>query len=108
MDNGVRNAIISQFNPLTLRNDIGALWENFIFMELLKKSGIEGTFDNYYFWRTHTGAEIDIIKESNGVLSAIECKWSAGAVPVPALWKKTYPEVSFSVLHKENYLEHLL
>jgi len=107
LDNGVRNAIISQFNPISLRNDIGALWENFIFMELLKKSGIEGAFDNYYFWRTHTGAEIDIIKESNGVLSAIECKWSAGAVPIPALWKKTYPDASFAVVHKANYLEHL-
>src|SRR3989344_2755747 len=107
LDNGVRNAIISQFNPLTLRNDIGALWENFIFMELLKKSGIEGTFDNYYFWRTHAGAEIDIIKESNGVLSAIECKWSAGAVSIPALWKKTSPNASSFVVHKENYLEYL-
>ena len=64
LDNGVRNAVISQFNPLSLRNDIGALWENFIFMELVKKSGIKGAFDTYYFWRTHTGQEIDIIKET--------------------------------------------
>lgn len=109
LDNGVRNAVISQFNPLSLRNDIGALWENFIFMELLKKSTIEEKFDNYYFWRTHTGQEIDIIKETNGQLSAIECKWSKDdAVSPPPLWKATYKDASFTIIHKENYLEHLL
>ena len=108
LDNGIRNAIISQFNPLDLRNDIGALWENFIFMELIKKSGITESFNNYYFWRTHLGVEIDIIKESNGSLSAIECKWSDGGVSVPALWKKTYPEASFQVINKTNYLDWLI
>ena len=109
LDNGVRNAVISQFNPLSLRNDIGALWENFIFMELLKKSTIEEKFDNYYFWRTHTGQEIDIIKETNGQLSAIECKWSKDdAASPPPLWKATYKDASFTIIHKENYLEHLL
>ena len=90
LDNGVRNAVISQFNSLSLRNDIGALWENFIFMELLKKSGIEETYDNYYFWRTHTGQEIDIIKETNGALTAIECKWANSAGATPSLWKEAY------------------
>ena len=108
LDNGVRNAVISQFNPLSLRNDVGALWENFIFMELLKKSTIEGAFDTYYFWRTHTGQEIDIIKESNGQLSAIECKWLAGTVAPLPLWKATYPNTTFTVIHQDNYLEHLL
>lgn len=105
LDNGIRNAVISQFNSLSLRNDIGALWENFIFMELLKKSEIENTFDNYYFWRTHTGQEIDIVKETNGHLSAIECKWSKNNNSEPALWKKTYPDASFEVVHKDNYLD---
>lgn len=108
LDNGVRNAVISQFNPLSLRNDIGALWENFIFMELLKKSTIEEKFDNYYFWRTHTGQEIDIIKETNGQLTAIECKWSEGEGAAPALWLETYKGASFAVINKENYLEYLL
>ena len=108
LDNGIRNAVIAQFNPIDLRDDIGALWENFIFMELLKKSAIEQAIDNYYFWRTHTGTEIDIIKESNGKLEAIECKWSAENTSVPALWKQTYPDASFSVVNKKNYLEYLL
>ena len=108
LDNGVRNAVISQFNPLSLRNDIGALWENFIFMELVKKTGIEEKYDNFYFWRTHTGQEIDIIKETNGELTAIECKWSNIDVSAPTLWKNTYPGARFEVIHKDNYLDFLL
>ena len=108
LDNGVRNAVLSQFNPLHLRNDIGSLWENFIFMELTKKTGIEQTYDNYYFWRTHTGQEIDIIKETNGKLSAIECKWSNTPASVPKIFKQAYPDAAYSSIHRENYLDFLL
>ena len=108
LDNGIRNAVISQFNPLDLRNDVGALWENFVFMELMKKSGIEDTFDSYYFWRTHTGQEIDIIKESNGVLAAIECKWSKNVSSAPSAWREAYPNASYTVISKNNYLDILL
>lgn len=108
LDNGVRNAVIAQFNPLTLRNDVGALWENFVFMELVKRSGIKEAFDSYYFWRTHAGQEIDIIKESNGALTAIECKWSAGGSIPPPLWSESYPASSFSVINRKNYLDVLL
>ena len=108
LDNGVRNAIISQFNGISLRNDTGALWENFIFMEFLKKSGINGSLDNYYFWRTHAGQEIDIIKETGGALTAIECKWSQGSDRAPSLWKETYPEAGYEIIHKGNYLDFVL
>ena len=108
LDNGVRNAIISQFNNLSLRDDVGALWENFIFMELVKKSNIIGAFDNYYFWRTHTGQEIDIIKESNGILTAIECKWSVGNTPIPSLWKEAYPNTNFKIINRSNYLDFII
>lgn len=107
LDNGVRNAIISQFNPLSSRNDIGALWENFIFTELVKKTGIEEGYDNYYFWRTHTGQEIDIIKETNGSLTAIECKWSEGPANIPQIFKESYPDSSFETINRSNYLEIL-
>jgi predicted AAA+ superfamily ATPase len=93
---------------MSLRDDIGALWENFIFMELIKKSNIAGSFDNYYFWRTHTGQEIDIIKESNGALSAIECKWSSDKASIPSLWKETYPNTIFEIINKNNYLDFLI
>ena len=108
LDNGVRNAVIAQFNPLSLRNDVGALWENFIFIELLKKSGIDESFDQYYFWRTHEGKEIDIIKESGGKLFAFECKWAKEDYSAPRVWKEAYPEASFSVIHPENYLDFVL
>lgn len=107
LDNGVRNAVIGQFNPLSSRNDVGALWENFVFMELLKKSVMADRNDQYYFWRTHTGSEVDIICESGGKLTAIECKWNDGAHE-PKLWRATYPESEFLVINKENYLETLL
>ncbi len=108
LDNGIRNATISQFNALSFRNDIGALWENFIFMELTKKSGIEERRDNYYFWRTHLGQEIDIIKESDGKISAIECKWSKKNADAPEVFKQAYPGSTFEVAHRDNYLDFLL
>ena len=76
-------------------------------MEMFKKSNVSESFDNYYFWRTHTGQEIDIIKESNGKLSSFECKWSNNKKTAPELWQKTYPESSFQTINKENYLEFL-
>ncbi|MCU0653091.1 MAG: ATP-binding protein [Candidatus Pacebacteria bacterium] len=108
LDNGVRNAVISQFNSLSSRDDVGQLWENFIFMEMQKKTLIENKLENYYFWRTHSGQEIDIIKESSGKLLAFECKWRDRGQSVPALWKKNYPQASFGVITPENYLDLML
>ena len=107
-DNGVRNAVISQFNGLDSRDDVGRLWENFIFTELMKKSGIEQTPDTFYFWRAYTGQEIDIIKESAGTLFAIECKWSKETAMVPSLWKENYKNSKFEIINKNNYLEYFL
>lgn len=108
LDNGIRNAVISQFNRISLRNDIGALWENFIFMELYKKSLIGGALDNYYFWRTHAGQEIDIVRESDGSLEAIECKWSEGHAILPSAWQSAYGETPLVVATKNNYLDIIL
>lgn len=107
IDNGVRNAVIGQFGVLANRNDIGALWENFVFMELCKQSVLRGISDQYYFWRTHTGKEVDIVRDSGGTLTAIECKWSADA-SAPALWRETYPDSAFISINKENYLDKFL
>lgn len=107
-DNGIRNAVISQFNNLSTRDDIGGLWENYIFMELYKKSVNGLNHDTYYFWRTHTGQEIDIIKETNGSIVAFECKWSKETAKVPPLFSVNYPTAEFSVIHKNNYLEYLI
>lgn len=107
LDNGVRNAVIGQFQPLSMRNDIGALWENFVFMEFLKQSSIIDRADQYYFWRTHSGQEVDIIQESGGRVIAIECKWSTDA-RVPRLWSETYPESRFMTINKKNFLDIFL
>lgn len=107
LDNGVRNAVLGQFNPLNERSDVGGLWENFVFMELVKQSNLLGHNDQYYFWRTHTGQEVDIIRERGTALTAIECKWTKDGT-VPALWKNTYPESEFLSINKENYLDILL
>ncbi len=107
LDNGVRNAVIGQFGDLSSRNDIGGLWENFVFMELYKQSTIQDNGDQYYFWRTHTGKEVDIIREREGKLTAIECKWSADA-KAPALWSETYPDSTFITINKGNYLDEFI
>jgi len=108
MDLGVRNAVISNFNPLDSRDDIGGLWENFIFMEMFKKSNTEENLEEFYFWRTHSGQEIDIVKDSEKGLEAFEVKWKKDKVKEPLLWKKTYPKSSFAVISKNNYLDILL
>lgn len=107
LDNGIRNAVIGQFGDFSGRNDIGGLWENFVFMELYKQNVLRGSSDQYYFWRTHTGKEVDIVREHGGNLEAIECKWSANA-NAPALWRETYPDSAFVSINKENYLDKFL
>jgi hypothetical protein len=107
LDNGVRNAVIDSFAPLAARGDIGALWENFVFMELYKQSAIADTGARFYFWRTHTGAEVDIVRESGGTLSAFEAKWN-GTSKVPASFAKAYPAASFTVVNRDSYLDLFL
>lgn len=107
LDNGIRNAAIGRFNDTVERDDVGALWENFIFMELYKRAVIAGTDTSFYFWRTHSGHEIDIVTEESGQVRAIECKFS-GEARVPPLWRETYPQAGFSFINRDNYLDMLL
>jgi predicted AAA+ superfamily ATPase len=107
-DNGIRNAVIFNFNELALRNDVGALWENFIFMERLKKREYKGIYANAYFWRTWERQEIDLVEERDGKLYAYEFKWNKGNFKVPSQWAETYKDTSFEVINKENYLGFIL
>ena len=107
-DNGIRNAIINNFNPLHLRNDVGALWENFMISERHKKNVYSGVNVNRFFWRTHSQQEIDYIEESSGKLSAFEFKWKAKKTKAPSLFSKNYPEASFECINQENYLDFLV
>ncbi len=105
VDTGVRNAVIRQFNSLDLRDDVGALWENFLFMERLKYNEYSGTHAMTYFWRVYSGQEVDFVEECDGRLYGYEAKWSTkrNVVP-PRVWHEAYPEASFEVVTPENYL----
>jgi predicted AAA+ superfamily ATPase len=107
-DNGIRNAIISNFNDLSLRDDIGQLWENFLFMERLKKREYNHIYANAYFWRTWEKQEIDLIEEEGSKLHAYEFKWSKDKVKVPSKWSETYKDSTFEVITKDNYLDFVL
>lgn len=106
LDNGVRNAVIAQFNPLDSRNDAGQLFENFIVMERAKKRSYQGIYGTAYFWRTHQQQEIDLIEERDGKLFAYECKWSTKKnVTPPKEWISTYPNATFAVITPHTYLD---
>ena len=109
-DNGVRNAVIQQFAPLDMRNDVGALWENFFISERIKFNHYRQHFCNIYFWRTKSQQEIDYVEESNGSFQVFEMKWhpkNANA-RIPTSFLKAYPVASTTIVTPENYLDYLL
>ena len=75
-DNGVRNSLIQNFNPLNLRNDIGQLWENFLMSERRKTNAYSGKLVNAYFWRTYDQKEIDLIEEHNSFINGFDLSGS--------------------------------
>ncbi len=108
-DNGVRNAIINNFNPVSLRNDTGALWENFLMTERLKILQYQRIYTNRYFWRTTQQQEIDYLEEYAGKLNAYEFKWSENAkVRIPRTFKSAYPESITHVVNRDNFTEFIL
>ncbi len=109
LDNGIRNAVIAQFAGLDQRNDIGCLWENFIFSERLKVRAYGPLYANTYFWRTYQQQEIDLVEEHSGRLHGYEFKWShKRAVRPPSRWVENYPGSGFEVIHPGNYLDFLI
>lgn len=102
-DNGIRNALISSLNPLELRNDQGALWENYLIAERLKWQHYNGVSANNFFWRTYDQQEIDWVEERGGGLHGFEMKWGKTAAKVPVAWKNAYPDASFEVIHPQNF-----
>lgn len=104
-DNGIRNAIVNDFNPLVQRNDVGMLWEQYILSERIKFNSYRSYHPNYFFWRTYDGQEIDLLEEWNQKLSAFECKWKNNMAKKPAAFDKAYPEANFNTINKTNYLD---
>ncbi|MCO5268221.1 MAG: ATP-binding protein [Brumimicrobium sp.] len=106
-DNGLRNAIINQFNPIGLRNDVGALWENFMIVERMKRNAYSNYHTNIYFWRNNNQQEIDYVEENNGKLDAFEFKWSPSKVKFPNDFVNTYNPAEKLVVTKENYRDFI-
>lgn len=103
-DNGMRNALINNFNPLSKRDDVGALWENYLVVERLKKQEYKKIESNNYFWRTYDQKELDWVEERDGKLFGYEFKYKKVSQKPPTLWLETYPQASYECVHKENYL----
>jgi predicted AAA+ superfamily ATPase len=107
-DNGIRNALIRNYNPLNLRNDIGQLWENYLMSERMKINAYLKRRVNTYFWRTYDQQEIDLVEESGTDLSAFEFKWNKSKVKIPTAWKNNYADATFEVICKDVYLNFVL
>lgn len=107
-DNGIRNALISNFNTFDMRNDTGGLWENFMVLERIKRNAYKGYSPNLYFWRTYDQKEIDMIEERDGGLFGYEFKWGKKGKKPPKLWTDTYNEASYSVFNPDNYLNFVV
>lgn len=106
-DLGVRNALLNDFQPLSLRNDRGELWENYLITERLKKLGSQRSTAETYFWRTYDQQEIDWVEYENGQLRAFEFKWQPTKTKVPKAFAEAYPEATFTVIHQDNYLSFI-
>ena len=107
-DTGIRNTLINNFNPLNLRTDTGALWENFLMSERLKFNQNNFLNKNIYFWRTHSKKEIDYLEEAGGQLDAFEFKWQKDKAKPPSEFVKAYPSASFQLINRENYRDFLI
>lgn len=108
-DNGIRNALISNFSPCDLRGDIGCLWENFLISERVKNNAFHNIKAKYYFWRTTQKQEIDFIEEKDGLYSAFEFKYNVkkGKSKCPLTFSKNYPDIPFTVITKDNYTDFI-
>jgi uncharacterized protein len=107
-DNGIRNAVIGQFQPLSIRQDIGALWENFVICERKKRNSYQQYFANSFFWRTIQQQEIDYIEEYNGQLIACEIKYNENRKgKVPKTFTNTY-NAEVMVVNRTNFRDFLV
>ena len=109
-DNGIRNAILQNFAPLSLRQDTGALWENFIISERIKANQYAGRYVNSYFWRTTQQQEIDYVEESDGLFSVFEMKWNPrrANTQFPSSFLTAYDVRAKAVVTPENWMEWVM
>lgn len=106
-DNGIRNSLIANYNPLNSRDDIGKLWENYCITERIKAAEYKHIYANRYFWRTYDQKEIDCVEEREGKLFGFEFKWKKDKTKPPKDFFNAYPESEYKIISKENYLEFI-
>lgn len=106
-DNGIRNSLINNFNSLHLRDDIGALWENYLVIERLKKQQNQKIWSRNFFWRTYDQKELDWVEEREGKLFGYEFKWQKNVIKPPKLWTETYENASYECINQDNYLRFI-
>ncbi|NOZ45580.1 MAG: ATP-binding protein [Chlorobi bacterium] len=108
-DNGIRNALIRNFNPLSLRQDTGALWENFLISERFKAISYAGVWMNKYFWRTQAQQEIDYVEEYNGIFYAFEFKWNPKSKKrFSKFFTNAYPSNKTTIINRDNYFNFII
>ncbi|GAB4042627.1 ATP-binding protein [Spirosoma jeollabukense] len=105
-DNGLRNAVINQFNTIENRNDTEALWENFLINERLKFTTYQNTEIGRYFWRTHAQQEIGYVEERSESLAAYAFKWDAKTkARFPKAFREAYHPTKTAIITKDNFFE---
>lgn len=108
IDNGIRNALINNFNPLTIREDSGLLWENYLNAERIKKLNYQQAEMEGYFWRTHSKQEIDRIEVRGNEIKAYEYKWGNEQAKTPNEFANAYPDAVYTTINKNNYLDFII
>lgn len=106
-DVGVRNTMIDNLKPLSERNDVGQLWENFLMIERMKYLSYARMYGSSYFWRTHTGAELDLVEDREGKLSGYEFKWGEKIARTPQTFLTTYKDSTATTINRKNYLSFI-
>jgi len=108
-DTGIRNALINNFNPLNLRNDVGQLWESFWINEKIKDNNEKGIDVKSYFWRSYSKQEIDYVEDIGGNLCGFECKWSSEKAnkKIPSDWLELYPNAGYKVVTPDDFVQSL-
>ncbi len=102
-DTGVRNSLIRNYNDFSVRNDVGAMWENFMIAERMKNNDNEGKKVNSFFWRTYDQKEIDYVEEYGGKIDGFEIKWREDAYKIPKDFTESYVGSSVSLVNRSNF-----
>ena len=108
-DNGVRNAVIGNFSQIESRMDAGALFENYVISERVKRNVYTGNYARSWFWRTTAKQEVNYLEEKDGKLTAVELKWNPRRKASPPLsFQRAYPDADFIVINRDNIEDLLL